>query len=182
MTEATADRVELTPEPAPGRRRSWVPWLAAAAAVVAIAAVWARWPALGVSLWWDEAYSARQFIPFGPTKIIDPLYYLPNDHILFNLLAWATTAIVGTTEAILRFWSVVPALAAGGVIGWWGWRRHGPVVGVAAALFIVTSPVHLGLSVQARGYGLGFLAAALMLVGAVAMEWRSIDSTSFAPA
>ncbi|HEY7704872.1 MAG TPA: hypothetical protein VID03_08610, partial [Acidimicrobiia bacterium] len=170
MTETAADRMELPASAAPEPSRRWVPWMLAAGALVAIAAVWVRLPALGVSLWWDEAYSARQFIPYGPTKIIDPLYYLPNNHILFNLLAWATTAVVGTTEAILRFWSVVPALAAGGVIGWWGWRRHGPVAGVAAALIILSSPVHLGLSVQARGYGLGFLAAAVMLVGAIEME------------
>jgi hypothetical protein len=143
------------------------------AALIAVVAVAIRLPALGVSLWWDEAYSAHAYVPYGPWKIIDEKYYVPNNHVLFNLLAWATTSLIGTNEVILRFWSFVPAMAAAGLIGWWAWRRHGAAVGLIAGLFLVTSPVHLGLSVQARGYGLGFLAAALMLIGAVEAQERN---------
>lgn len=146
--------------------------LLALAALIAVVAVAVRLPALGVSLWWDEAYSAHAYVPYGPWKIIDEKYYVPNNHVFFNLLAWATTSVIGTSEIILRFWSFVPAMAAAGLIGWWAWRRHGAAVGLVAGFFLVTSPVHLGLSVQARGYGLGFLAAALMLIGAVEAQER----------
>lgn len=86
---------------------------------------------------------------------------------LFSLLSWGTTGIVGRFEVAYRIPSVIPGLAAVAVAGWWAWRRLGHWVAVAVVVLATVSPVHVVLSPQARGYGLAFLAGAGMLVGAV---------------
>jgi hypothetical protein len=147
---------------AAGRRRG----VAAALALVALAAVLlaTRIPPLGHVLWNDEAYSAVVYIDRGRHAIFHETY-IPNNHVLFNLLAAKTTALLGRSEPMYRLWGVVPAVAAVAIATALAWVHLGPWTAVVLAALAVTSPVHLELSVQARGYGLGFLAAALMLAG-----------------
>jgi hypothetical protein len=153
--------------------------LAAVAGALLLLA-WALLTALDQSLWHDEAYTVLQYASRGPSEI---LYgdYVPNDHVLFNLLAWATTGVAGESEVAFRFWSVVPALAAVGLAVWWAWTRLGPATAVALALLAATSPLILVLARQARGYGLALLAGALMLVSAdrFARERRGHDLAGF---
>jgi hypothetical protein len=125
--------------------------------------LWALLVALDQSLWHDEAYSILNYTSGGPRDILFG-DYVPNDHVLFNLLAWATTGVVGESEVAYRFWSVLPAIAAVVALSWWSWNRLGRWPTVAVALLAATAPLMLTLARDARGYGLAFLAGALMLI------------------
>jgi hypothetical protein len=140
---------------------------------VALALSWALLVGLDQSLWHDEAYSVLKYTSGGPREILlgD---YVPNDHVLFNMLAWATTGVVGKSEVAYRFWSVLPAIAAAVAICWWSWVRLGRWVAVGVGLLTVTSPMMLTLAPEARGYGLAFFAGALMLIFAA----RLVDDSS----
>jgi hypothetical protein len=132
-------------------------------AALAVLLVWMLVVALDQSLWHDEAFTALHYVSPGPQEIFLGSY-VPNNHVLFNALAWLTTSAVGESEVAYRFWSVVPALAAAVGIVAWSWRRLGRWVAVAVGLLTVTSPVLLVLAREARGYGLAMLAGVIMLV------------------
>jgi hypothetical protein len=133
---------------------------------VGVMLLWSRLAVLSTSFWNDEAYTALNYVNRGPRGIFFGPYN-PNNHVLFSVLSWGTTGIVGRFEAAYRVPSVIPALAAVAIVAWWAWRRLGPWVAVAVVVLATVSPVHMGLSPQARGYGLAFLAGAGMLVGAI---------------
>jgi hypothetical protein len=133
--------------------------------------VWARVRELGHSLWSDEAYTAIHYILPGPRGIFGQ--YIPNDHMLFELLSWATIRLTGgATEQTMRFWSVVPAIAAGVWMTIWLWRRLEPWVAATFAVLAAAAPLYLTLSSQARGYGLAYLAAVAMLWAFDGFMWR----------
>jgi hypothetical protein len=139
-------------------------WAAASTlAVLALLLGWSLLVALDQSLWHDEAFTAVTYVGPGPKEIFFGTY-VPNDHVLFDALAWLTTSVVGESEIALRLWSVVPALAAAVAIVAWAWTRLGRWVAVATGLLAATSPVLIVLARQARGYGLSMLAGVLMLV------------------
>lgn len=160
----------------PGRARQRrllaVGYMASAGSVL----VWSRFAALNTSFWHDEAVTALRYIDPGPRAVFS--YYIPNDHPLFSLLAWVTTESVGRSEPLYRFWSVVPAVAAVGLTAWWAWRHLSPEVAGIFVLLVTVSPLHMFLAPQARGYGLGMLAGAGLIVGAVGMyDARSLRAT-----
>jgi hypothetical protein len=123
---------------------------------------------LDQSLWKDETHSVVTFIDPGPHAILGDDYEI-NNHILFNLAAWATSSVFGRTETIYRLWSVLPGLAAI-VVLWLATRRsEGFVTANVAAFVLIVSPLHTVLSKQARGYGLAYLAMALVVAAAIDM-------------
>ena len=128
--------------------------------------LWSRLILINQSLWGDEAGSIARYIDGGPAAIWDVSRWIPNDHILFELLTWATTGVLGShAEATYRLWGVFPAMAAGALMTYWLWRR---IDRWAAAIFAVlgtAAPLYLDLSWQARGYG-RFLAGVLVVIGA----------------
>jgi hypothetical protein len=153
-----------------GRLARWLPitLIGVCGAVV----IWGRLPGLNQSLWGDELYSAKFFISPGPSGIWSQ-HYIANDHILFELLAWATARITGShSEATYRLWAVLPGLAAAAIMTAWAWRRLGRWVAVAVAAVIAASPPQLELTTEARGYGLGMLASTLLLIAADEMRHR----------
>jgi hypothetical protein len=163
-----------------------LPWRRVALGVLGVLGallLWMLLVALDQSLWHDEAFTALTYVSQGPDEIFFGTY-VPNDHVLFNALAWVTTRAVGESEIAYRFWSVAPALAAAAAIVAWSWTRLGRWVAVVVGLLTVTSPVLLLLARQARGYGLGMLAGVLMLVFADRFArrqgWKSL--TGFAAA
>jgi hypothetical protein len=161
---AVVAAIVLTPLPVDRERppqRSWLLWLGIASMGVLV--LWSRLGSLNQSLWHDEIYSVVHYVHTGPTTIISG-GYVPNDHVLFNLLNYGTTQVLGESEVTLRLWSVLPALAAAATIVWWAWRELGPWTAVVLAVLVATSPVHHDLAREARGYGLLFLAGAFMLV------------------
>lgn len=130
-----------------------------------------RVPLLFDGLWWDEAYTVQVYgQDLGAIR--DPEQYLPNNHLLFSYVAWFVRSLVGPLPWALRlapFAATVVAVVLTGVLV----RRHlGPDGALAAMLLVVASPTVLELSVQARGYGFGFLAIALVLLGADALLRR----------
>ncbi len=134
-------------------------------AVAGFALLWSRLLPLTQSLWADEIHSIVAYVNPGPAGIFS--HYVANDHMLFELLTWAWTGAIGDhSQAAYRFWGVAPALAAGILLTWWLWRRLDPWVAAIFAVLAVASPLYYQLSVDARGYGLAFLGATLMLIGA----------------
>jgi hypothetical protein len=144
-----------------------IPWpLAALAAVLVAVLAWTRVLGVDQSLWHDEAFSVLHFARGGPSTILSSQEYVPNDHVLFNLLSWATVELGGESPANRRLWAVVPSIAAVALVVAWAWRRLGPGTAVALLVLVVCSPMHLELAKEARGYGLTFLCGAAMLVSA----------------
>lgn len=140
-----------------------------AVAILVLAALlvaWTRIDGVDSSFWHDEVHSVLTYIRPGPDAILFG-DYIPNNHVLFSLLSWATTNLLDDySESAYRLWSTLPALAAVGASGAWLWRRLGPWTAVGFAALVLTSPLHLELARQARGYGLTFLAMALLLIAA----------------
>jgi hypothetical protein len=125
--------------------------------------LWTRFAILGQPFLDDEARTVMSFVNGGPHAILSGPFR-PNNHPLFSLLSWATTGVLGRYEAAYRLPSVVPAIAAIVLIGWWVWHRLGRVACVSVVTLATVSSLELSLSVEARGYGLAFLAGAGMLV------------------
>lgn len=134
--------------------------------VGAVVLVWTRLLGLDQSLWHDEAFSVLHYARGGPGTILGSQEYVPNDHVLFNLLSWGTVEALGESAANRRLWAAIPALLAAALIAAWAWRRLGAGTALALVLLIALSPTHLDLAHEARGYGLTFLCAAAMLVAA----------------
>jgi hypothetical protein len=135
------------------------------AALAGAVLLWTRLLELDVSFWHDEVFTVVQYSSRGP----DAIFFgesEPNNHVLYSLLSWATTRVLGESEETYRLWSAVPGISAVAGLGWWSSRRLGVPTAAAFVILAVTSRVHLDLSTQARGYGLAFLAAALMLIAA----------------
>jgi hypothetical protein len=136
--------------------------------LLGVVLVWTRLMHIDQSLLHDEAATVINFIQDGPTAI---LYvaggsFNPNNHVAFNFLSWLTVSLWGESEPMFRLWSVLPGIAAIGVVVWWAWNRLGPIVAVAVAAIGVAAPIQLIYTTQARGYGLALLAASLLLVAA----------------
>src|SRR4051812_45538780 len=150
-----------------GRRRSRTrAFCIALCSFSGLVLVWSRLANLGTSFWSDEAYSAYYYAGRGPRGIWFG-DYVPNDHVLYNLMSWVTTGALGRFEASYRIWSVVPGAAAVALIAWWAWKRIGMIAATSLVILATVSPVHLVLTPQARGYGLAMFAAVVMFIGAV---------------
>ena len=117
----------------------------------------------GQSFFEDEATTVVAFVRGGPSDIFLGELEL-NNHVLFSFAAWLTSSLSDESEAMYRLPSIVAALAAVGVVGVWSWRRLGPPVAVAVVVLFTVSPTHLVFGTLARGYGMTFLASALLLV------------------
>jgi len=168
LTVTARESAALGPPRRQGRVRKevvrlWLPMIVLAAGAVMLA--WGLAVPLNQGLRSDEVTSLFRYIAGGPSAIWS--HYIPNDHILFEVLTWGLRKATGDgSEAALRLWSVLPALAGAGLLTWWTWRRLDRWI---AAVFIAlgsAAPVFLDLAMEARGYGLAFLASALMVVGA----------------
>jgi hypothetical protein len=137
-------------------------WWAVTATLAALW-LWTRVTGLSRSLWWDEVFTARRYIAGGAEEIFDPTRYSANNHVLFSLLSSWTTRLLGTEEAVIRLWVIVPALAATAVVVWLLWRRMGQPVAVLALGLVTFSWFAAMTQTEARGYALGSLAAAVLL-------------------
>lgn len=69
-------------------------------------------------MWNDEVYSVVHYITPGPSAIFGS-NYVPNDHVLFELVTWVTVHITGgRSNAAYRLSLVIPALAAMAIMAW----------------------------------------------------------------
>lgn len=145
-------------------RQGRVFW-AAVLSVLALVFLWSRLPGLDQSFWHDEVVTVMRFASQGPHAIFFG-DYIPNNHVLFELLAWGTTSLLGESEFTYRLWSLVPSIGAAAWLTWWATRRFGYLVGVATLTLVTLSPLLLQVSREARGYGLAMLAMVGMITQA----------------
>jgi hypothetical protein len=116
------------------------------------------------SFWHDEIVTVRDFIEPGPREIVAGELL---NHELYSLLAWLTSVAVGLDETALRMWSVAPFIAGVIVVVTWLHIRLGAPSAIAFLFFASCSPMLLDVTRQARGYGLAFLAMAVLVVAAL---------------
>jgi hypothetical protein len=110
------------------------------------------------SLW--DAFAVNTVIPTVPLKSV-----ASNDHVLLSLVSHLIYSATGShSEVVYR---LVPALAAGGVVGVSTTalaQRFGLLAGAAAGLFIATDPLFVENSRDLRGYSLAALGCVLATV------------------
>ena len=131
----------------------------------------ARLPLLFQGLWWDEAYTVQVWGQH-PDAIRDPDSYLPNNHLLWSLVTAMVRSLAGPEPWALRLLPYLATVAAVALVGVLVRRHLGVDAALVAMLLLVASPTVLELSVQARGYGFGFLAMALVLLASDALLTR----------
>jgi Dolichyl-phosphate-mannose-protein mannosyltransferase len=155
--------------PVHDRRGESLAWIVVAGALALL--LWSRLRNLSTPLWNDEAYSVVHYMSRGPHGILFGTY-VPNDHVLFELLGWLTTKVFGSGEVQYRLWSVLPGIVAVTGLAYWARRWFGMVTGVLVLVFATLSLEHLTLVPQARGYGLAMLAATILLIGGMHADRR----------
>jgi hypothetical protein len=78
--------------------------------------------------------------------------------------------MIGDSEAAFRAWSVIPFIAGVSVVTAWLHVRQRALAGVLFLFLATVSPLLLDITRQARGYGLAFLAMAVMTVAALEVD------------
>ncbi|HXG76897.1 MAG TPA: hypothetical protein VNJ53_10035 [Gaiellaceae bacterium] len=135
-------------------------------AALGLILAWSRLGGLGAGFCCDETIAVARYVRGGPDEIFGGAY-LPNNHQLFSVLAWATSSLAGESEVALRLWSALPFLAGVVLVTVWLHARLGALPGLLFLFLATASPLLLDLSRQARGYGLAFLAMCVLTVGAL---------------
>ena len=148
--------------------------IVAAYVLLGLLLVLTRVVGLDRSLWLDEIMTVEDYVRRGPIDILSGSYEL-NNHELFSLLAWATSEVVGESEAALRLWSVLPFLAGVALVTAWLHRRVAHLAGVFFLFLCTGSPLLLDITPQARGYGLAFCAMSVVVVAALESDRSSAD-------
>jgi hypothetical protein len=119
---------------------------------------------LGQSFWHDEIYTVNNIVRPGPGRI----FAGPElNHQFFSILAWAGEYLLGQSELAYRLWSVIPFLAGVALVTLWAHRRLGALTGILFLFFATVSPLLLDITREARGYGLAFLAMAVLTIAAL---------------
>ena len=116
------------------------------------------------SLW--DAFAVNTVIPTVPLKSV-----ASNDHVLLSLISHLIYSATGSRSEVV--YRLVPALAAGGVVGASTTalaQRFGLLSGAAAGLFIATDPLFVENSRDLRGYSLAALGCVLATV-ILAGQW-----------
>ncbi len=119
---------------------------------------------IGTSSIWD-AFAVRSVIPTIPVTQV-----ATNDQVLISLVSHVIFSLTGSRSEVV--YRVIPALAAGGVVGISTTvltRRFGLLAGVCAGLFIATNPLFVDNSRDLRGYSLAALGS---VVGTLALDRR----------
>jgi len=112
---------------------------------------------------WD-AFAINTVIPTIPLKSV-----ASNDHVLLSLISHLIYSATGSRSEVV--YRLVPALAAGGVVGVSTTalaQRFGLLAATAAGLFIATDPLFVENSRDLRGYSLaalGCVVATVILAG-----------------
>jgi hypothetical protein len=163
MSESSTSAVE----PTRGRSRSVGHLAVSAYVLLGCALLWSRLTHLGKSFWFDESVFVGEYVRRGPHAILAG----PGlSHELYGLLLWLTSQLAGESETVYRLWSVLPFIAGVAVVTAWLHVRVGKGSGVLFLFFATISPLLLDITRQARGYGLAFLAMAIVVVAALEAE------------
>ena len=128
---------------------------------------WSRLSGLGTGGYCcDEIRTVADSVRAGPETIFTGVY-TPNNHMLYSLLGWATSAVVGESEVVLRMGAAIPFIVGVVVVTAWLDIRVDALAAVFYLALATFSPLLLDLSRLARGYGLAFLAMSVMIVAAL---------------
>jgi hypothetical protein len=150
--------------------------LAGLVGIIVFATAFRLWELGEPSLWLDELFS----VGIGS---------LPQDQLWSNWMVRETNPplhysllhtwmdLFGRDEFSTRALSVVCGALSIPVIYLIGHRLHSRRAGLVAALLVAVSGQHLQYSQQARGYALGFLAAALALYALLRLTDRWLDGS-----
>jgi len=122
------------------------------------------------SIW--DAFAVSTVLPTIPLKSV-----ASNDHVLVSLISHVIYSTTGSRSEVV--YRLVPALAAGGVVGVTTAalaQRFGLIAGVAAGLFIATDPLFVDNSRDLRGYSLAALGCVLstLILAGRWTRWRLI--------
>jgi hypothetical protein len=116
---------------------------------------------------YDEAHTYLNYVS-QPVFMTVTQYDAPNNHILYSLAAKASIAVFGDSVQSLR----TPALLSGCllvvVVLVGGWCYCHPVVGVTAALLLISNPTFIEAGANARGHITGALFLSLAVL---AIQW-----------
>ena len=133
-------------------------------AALAAALLATRLLGLGHSLWLDEAHFVEHFVRAGPQQILTGGAL---SHQFYGVLDWLTASVIGESYVAFRLWSVIPFILGVALVTVWLHKRHDPIAGVLFLFLATVSPLLLDITRQARGYGLAFLAMAVVIVAAL---------------
>lgn len=122
------------------------------------------------SIW--DAFAISTVLPTIPLKSV-----ASNDHVLLSLISHVIYSTTGSRSEVV--YRLVPAIAAGGVVGVTTAalaQRFGVTAGVAAGLFIATDPLIVDNSRDLRGYSLAALGCVLstLILAGRRTHWRLI--------
>ena len=132
----------------------WIVLLIGIAAVVGLCL-------LGQPVRYDEAFTYLTFIEPGGSYLF--YYPLPNNHVLYTLLASASSFFFGSSPVSLRWPALAFSLAAVVLAFRVGRMASGKNGGYLAASGVALCPILVSYSVLARGYSLQILLVLAML-------------------
>jgi hypothetical protein len=116
-----------------------------------------------------DAFAVHSAMPTMPLKSI-----ASNDHVFLSLISHLIYSLTGSRSEVA--YRLVPALAAGGMVGVSAAvlaRRFGLLAGACAGLFIASNPMFVDSSRDLRGYSLAALLAllsTLMLLNSLSLK------------
>ena len=132
--------------------------LAVLGAVLAAAAI--RAPFLADGLWYDEIAAFASYSIDGPSGAVGR-YFSQANHVLNQLLAWASTSVLGIDEAAMRLPSFLAGLGAVVATAMLGREARGDRLAAASAAAIALMPTAVLPATEARGYALMMMFSAL---------------------
>ena len=113
--------------------------------------------------WYDELYSLKAFALNG-VRYTATHWPLPNNHVLYNVLAALVSKLTPDKLIIMRGISYASLLATTAILYAWLSRAFDRTIGVATAALFALGTYAQGFGVQGRGYSLAMLLFTLALV------------------
>ena len=129
-----------------------------------------RIPELNAPVSYDEAYSYIAFVRQPWLGLVSD-YSLPNNHILYNLLAKISVSIFDSNPWSLRLPAFLAGMAAIPMAYYLGKSVFNPSIGLSAAALIAGLPAIIHYDIAARGYSLvNFFTLLAWFLGIVALD------------
>lgn len=139
------------------RGRSFWIWVGIFAIGLAI-----RLPLLAQSQWYDEMFWRMHFMRGSwETVLAAPAgMYLPNNHVLYTIIAKCLSGLIGDNVVAMRLPSVLAGAGVGLALAW-PLRKSAPTIAAFVAVFATFHPWLLAFSTEARGYALLLMLCAI---------------------
>lgn len=99
------------------------------------------------SIWYDEWCRTRQWLN---ADNLGRILWRDVHNPLYNAFMYLWTALFGDSEASIRLPSLAMGIGSAWTFGVWAGRRFGRPVGFTVTLWLLTSPVHIWWSAEAK--------------------------------